>query len=81
MESWEEHAIRRPHLPDRVTVYEVGPRDGLQNEAETLPVAIRAQFVDLLTDAGFTIVEVDAFYEEGAPKAIGADSLGVAAAP
>ena len=37
--------------------------------------------VDLLTDAGFTIVEVDVFYEEGAPKAIGADSLGVAAAP
>ena len=36
MEPWEEHAIRRPHLPERVTVYEVGPRDGLQNEAETL---------------------------------------------
>jgi len=34
--------------------------------------------VDLLTTAGFTISEVDEFYEEGAPKAIGADSLGVA---
>ena len=39
MDSWPEQAIRRPHLPERVTVYEVGPRDGLQNEAETVPVA------------------------------------------
>jgi ubiquinone/menaquinone biosynthesis C-methylase UbiE len=36
---------------------------------------------DLLTGAGFTITEVDVFYEHGAPKAIGADSLGVAVAP
>lgn len=34
--------------------------------------------VDLLTGAGFTITEVDVFYEKGAPKAIGADSLGIA---
>ena len=39
------------------------------------------QIVDLLTDAGFTILEVDVFYEKGAPKTIAADSLGVAAAP
>lgn len=37
--------------------------------------------VDLLTDAGFTIREVDVFYEKGAPKTLGADSLGVAVAP
>jgi ubiquinone/menaquinone biosynthesis C-methylase UbiE len=36
--------------------------------------------VDLLTDAGFTITEVDVFYEKGAPKALGAESLGVAVA-
>ncbi|CAN5736079.1 class I SAM-dependent methyltransferase [soil metagenome] len=36
--------------------------------------------VQLLTDAGFTISELDAFYEKGAPKVLGADSLGVAAA-
>ena len=35
----------------------------------------------LLTDAGFTISELDVFYEEGAPKIMGADSLGVASAP
>jgi len=36
------------------------------------------RIVDLLTDAGFTIREVDVFYEKGAPKTLGADSLGVA---
>jgi ubiquinone/menaquinone biosynthesis C-methylase UbiE len=34
--------------------------------------------VDLLTGAGFTIADVDVFYEKGAPKAIAAESLGVA---
>jgi ubiquinone/menaquinone biosynthesis C-methylase UbiE len=36
--------------------------------------------VPLLTDAGFTIKEVDVFYEKGAPKFVAADSLGVAIA-
>ena len=36
---------------------------------------------DLLTKAGFTITEVDVFYEKGAPKFLAADSLGVAVAP
>jgi ubiquinone/menaquinone biosynthesis C-methylase UbiE len=34
--------------------------------------------VQLLTDAGFEITELDVFYEDGAPKFVGADSLGVA---
>jgi ubiquinone/menaquinone biosynthesis C-methylase UbiE len=37
--------------------------------------------VDLVTAAGFTIAEVDAFYEDGAPKFLAADSLGVAVSP
>jgi ubiquinone/menaquinone biosynthesis C-methylase UbiE len=37
--------------------------------------------LDLLTTAGFTIAEVDVFYEDGAPKFLGADSLGVAVSP
>jgi ubiquinone/menaquinone biosynthesis C-methylase UbiE len=37
--------------------------------------------VDLLTAAGFTISQVDVFYETSAPKPLGADSLGVAVAP
>ena len=37
--------------------------------------------VDLLKHAGFTITELDVFYEKGAPKPMGADSLGIALAP
>ena len=37
--------------------------------------------VELLTSAGFTIAEVDVFYEEGSPKFLGADSLGAAVSP
>jgi ubiquinone/menaquinone biosynthesis C-methylase UbiE len=36
------------------------------------------RIADLLTDAGFSLGEVDVFYEKGAPKVMGADSLGVA---
>jgi ubiquinone/menaquinone biosynthesis C-methylase UbiE len=36
--------------------------------------------LDLLTNAGFTITEIDVFYEQGAPKFLAADSLGVAVA-
>ncbi|HEY6148068.1 MAG TPA: hydroxymethylglutaryl-CoA lyase [Thermoanaerobaculia bacterium] len=67
MEPWEEHAIRRPHLPERVTVYEVGPRDGLQNEKETLSVEARIAFIDLLTDSGLKAIEAGSFVS---PKAI-----------
>jgi ubiquinone/menaquinone biosynthesis C-methylase UbiE len=37
--------------------------------------------VDLLKNAGFTVRDLDEFYEEGAPKIMGADSLGVAVSP
>jgi isopropylmalate/homocitrate/citramalate synthase len=67
MEPWEEHAIRRPHLPERVTVYEVGPRDGLQNEPETLSLDTRAAFIDALAEAGLPAIEVGSFVS---PKAI-----------
>jgi ubiquinone/menaquinone biosynthesis C-methylase UbiE len=39
------------------------------------------QVVELLTDAGFTITELDEFYEEGTPKVMGASSLGIARSP
>jgi hydroxymethylglutaryl-CoA lyase len=44
-----------------VTVVEVGPRDGLQNEAVTIASADKAQFVDLLSAAGLPVIEVAAF--------------------
>jgi SAM-dependent methyltransferase len=37
--------------------------------------------VDLLTAAGFTITDLDVFYEDGTPKPLGADSLGAAVSP
>jgi ubiquinone/menaquinone biosynthesis C-methylase UbiE len=39
------------------------------------------QITELLTAAGFTITELDVFYEDGAPKIMGADSLGTAVSP
>jgi hydroxymethylglutaryl-CoA lyase len=67
VEPWEEHAIRRPHLPERVTVYEVGPRDGLQNESETLSLEARAEFIDTLSEAGLPAIEVGSFVS---PRAV-----------
>ena len=48
-------------LPSRVTVVEVGPRDGLQHEAVTLTVDERVAFCDRLVAAGLPVVEVGAF--------------------
>jgi hydroxymethylglutaryl-CoA lyase len=48
-------------LPARVTVVEVGPRDGLQNEAETVSTADKIRLIDLLSEAGCPVVEVSAF--------------------
>jgi hydroxymethylglutaryl-CoA lyase len=48
-------------MSDRVHIVEVGPRDGLQNEAETLSLEVRADFVDRLTEAGLPAIEVGSF--------------------
>ena len=45
----------------KITVYEVGPRDGLQNEAALVPVADKIAFINALSDAGAPVVEVGAF--------------------
>jgi isopropylmalate/homocitrate/citramalate synthase len=47
--------------PPRVTVVEVGPRDGLQNEQATIPTEAKIAFVDALSAAGHQVVEVSAF--------------------
>ncbi|POM23409.1 Hydroxymethylglutaryl-CoA lyase YngG [Actinomadura rubteroloni] len=44
-------------LPERVTIYEVGPRDGLQNESTAVPVAVKAEFVRRLAAAGLRVIE------------------------
>jgi hydroxymethylglutaryl-CoA lyase len=48
-------------LPERVTIYEVGPRDGLQNEAGLVPVEAKAEFVRRLLAAGLPVVEATSF--------------------
>jgi hydroxymethylglutaryl-CoA lyase len=50
-----------PGLPKRVTVYEVGARDGLQNEAALIPVEVKAEFVRQLLAAGHSAVETTSF--------------------
>lgn len=44
-----------------VEIFEVGPRDGLQNEAREIPVAEKVALVDKLSDAGFRRIEAGAF--------------------
>ena len=53
--------VRADGLPERVTIYEVGPRDGLQNEQAIVPVAVKAEFVRRLVAAGLPIVEATSF--------------------
>jgi hydroxymethylglutaryl-CoA lyase len=53
--------MTRPPLPSAVTVVEVGPRDGLQNEAVRLDPPVRIAFVQALAAAGLPVVESAAF--------------------
>ena len=48
-------------LPERVTIYEVGPRDGLQNEDAIVDVAVKAEFIQRLAAAGLTTIETTSF--------------------
>lgn len=48
-------------LPQNVRLVEVGPRDGLQNEAQPISVADKVRLVDDLTDAGLSYIEVGSF--------------------
>ncbi len=54
-------------LPQRVTVVEVGPRDGLQNEHGVIATADKISFINLLAEAGFSVIEATSFVS---PKAI-----------
>lgn len=52
---------RHAGLPDSVTIYEVGPRDGLQNESSLVPLETKLEFVERLVDAGLRTVEATSF--------------------
>ena len=49
------------NLPKKVTVVEVGPRDGLQNEPGVVPLAAKRDFVTALAKAGLPFVEATSF--------------------
>jgi hydroxymethylglutaryl-CoA lyase len=50
-----------PGLPSRVTICEVGPRDGLQNESTVVDTAVKVEFIERLVAAGHTVVEATSF--------------------
>jgi isopropylmalate/homocitrate/citramalate synthase len=60
----------------RVTICDVGPRDGLQNEPETVAPAVRAELVDRLAAAGLPRIEVASFVRADAlPQMAGAEEV------
>lgn len=59
-----------------VRIYEVGPRDGLQNEAQPIPIDTKLRFIDLLAEAGLREIEATSFVAPGAiPQLADADDL------
>ena len=60
----------------RVTICDVGPRDGLQNEPETLPPATRAELVNRLAAANLPRIEAASFVRaEAVPQMAGAEDV------
>jgi hydroxymethylglutaryl-CoA lyase len=71
---------RDPSAPD-VEIYEVGPRDGLQNEAEFVPTDSKLELIALLTASGLRRIEVASFVSPSwIPQLADGDEL-VAALP
>src|SRR6266496_984086 len=53
--------------PKRVTIYEVGPRDGLQNEKVSVPTEAKVTYIDMLSESGLKFIEATSFVS---PRAI-----------
>jgi hydroxymethylglutaryl-CoA lyase len=63
-------------VPDRVRIYEVGPRDGLQNEAATIPLEVKVGYIERLVAAGLREIEATSFVSPRAiPQLADADAL------
>lgn len=48
-------------LPDRVRMFEVGPRDGLQNEPVSITTGTKIELIDILSETGLSTIEVGSF--------------------
>lgn len=60
---WAPRPLETPRadFPGRVRIFEVGPRDGLQAEAEILPTAVKRELCQRLWRSGVTILEITSF--------------------
>ena len=56
-----------PSYPKRVTIYEVGPRDGLQNEKLNVPTEAKVAYINMLSESGLRFIEATSFVN---PRAI-----------
>ncbi len=59
-------ALDPASLPKRVKVCEMGPRDGLQNEATVVPTADKIRYIDLLSASGLALIETTSFVRPNA---------------
>lgn len=65
--------------PDRVSIYEVSPRDGLQNESATVPLSGKLRLIDALASAGLARIEITSFVSpKWIPQLADADELAFA---
>ena len=63
-------------VPPEVTIVEVGPRDGLQNEATPVPVAAKVALIEALAAAGLPVVEAGSFVSpKWVPQMAGSDEV------
>jgi hydroxymethylglutaryl-CoA lyase len=68
--------VPMPGLPPAVTIWEVGPRDGLQNEPAVVPLDVKLEFLERLAAAGLTVVEATSFvHPKWVPQLADADEL------
>lgn len=66
----------RAGLPERVSVYEVGPRDGLQAEETLVPLPVKLELIDRLGEAGLAVIEATSFVSaRWVPQLADADEL------
>ncbi|MGM9331438.1 hydroxymethylglutaryl-CoA lyase [Streptomyces murinus] len=63
-------------LPARVRIYEVGARDGLQNEKGAVPTEVKSEFIRRLAEAGLTTIEATSFvHPKWVPQLADAEEL------
>ncbi|MDQ7906004.1 hydroxymethylglutaryl-CoA lyase [Phytohabitans sp. ZYX-F-186] len=68
--------VPMPGLPMSVTIWEVGPRDGLQNESTIVPVDVKLEFLDRLAATGLGVIEATSFvHPQWVPQLADAEDL------